>query len=53
MPLTLSSENLEIKPAQTLRESVVDGYGLSFNEKEQLKYKGLMMAQQAKQVIKP
>jgi hypothetical protein len=53
IPLSFNSENLDIKHPLTQREkSEVDGYGISFNEKEQLKYKGLMLAQ-AQQAMKP
>ena len=55
LPLSLNenSENQDIpRYAQTQRgPEQPDGYAISFNEKEQLKYKGLMV--QAQQVQKP
>lgn len=47
--MSVNSENQDIpRYAQTERqpEQQPDGYAISFNEKEQLKYKGLMQAQQ-------
>ena len=47
IPMSLNSENQDIpRYAQTAREpeQQPDGYAISFNEKEQLKYKGLMQA---------